>query len=340
VLASHYRLEWKKWFFYKKVIMGKRTLPISRWSLKLIKQSILKYLPFNPKIGAIYLQNLPLTEKFPLNHCLPEIIPARTSDTKGRIIYFPGCLTNYILPSVGIALVRVLTLLGYEVILPKKLRCCSYPVIIAGQEPGVLKNIDNNLQVLSSFEAIGIVTSCPTCGLALKKGYLSLLASHNKDLTFAQRISYKTWDITEFIYQNINLPQLFLLEEALNHSQDIVYHDPCHLAFGQAIRREPREILQQLPGRKLKEIGGPISCCGSGGAFHLFSPDISIKIGNNRVQEIQKTEAKDIATGCPACILQLNNNLPGNSGGYQVLHTIQWVDKVITKRYKVNNRYY
>jgi glycolate oxidase iron-sulfur subunit len=328
-LAAQYGVGWKKHLFYKNIMAGKRFLSFSSQGFKLARDFILPYLPINPRIASIYFKDIPWWESPNLCSGLPEYIPRQSEDFRGKIIYFPGCLTNYIIPGVGKALIRVLSHMGYDVILPKGLRCCSYPIFMAGQEEWGLANLKKNLEILTSYDALGIVTGCPTCGLAFKKIYLSILQERHEDLSLAESISARSWDISEFIYKNNDPVNLLKRETLPGIEHEFIYHDPCHLAFGQGIKKEPRELLKLGQPGALKEFEGPITCCGSGGAFHLFFPDISAKIAKNRVQDIEKTQVKTVVTGCPACIIQLGSNLAQESEDYQVLHTIQWLDRAI-----------
>ncbi len=49
------------------------------------------------------------------------------------------------------------------------------------------------------------------------------------------------------------------------------YHDACHLAHAQRITRQPRELLQAIPGLKLVEMP-TATCCGSAGVYNLLQP--------------------------------------------------------------------
>jgi len=71
-----------------------------------------------------------------------------------------------------------------------------------------------------------------------------------------------------------------------------------------------------------KEMAAPDTCCGSGGSFVLTHYDTSASLGRNNVQDIGQTGAGTVATGCPACMMQLLDNL-GRSGQHQsVTHYI------------------
>ena len=45
----------------------------------------------------------------------------------------------------------------------------------------------------------------------------------------------------------------------------VTYHEACHLAHGQKVRLQPRQLLQQIPGLKLVEMDESDTCCGSAG---------------------------------------------------------------------------
>ena len=54
--------------------------------------------------------------------------------------------------------------------------------------------------------------------------------------------------------------------------QRIAYHDACHLAQAQNVRREPRDLLRAIPGVQVWELPDPHICCGSAGSYNLTSP--------------------------------------------------------------------
>ncbi len=51
------------------------------------------------------------------------------------------------------------------------------------------------------------------------------------------------------------------------------YHDACHLAHAQGVRRQPRELLAGIPGLELHEIAEPELCCGSAGIYNILNPN-------------------------------------------------------------------
>jgi glycolate oxidase iron-sulfur subunit len=69
--------------------------------------------------------------------------------------------------------------------------------------------------------------------------------------------------------------------------------------------REPRGILSDIPGVIFKEMTKPDACCGSGGSYGLTHPGTSSSIAEAKATDAAATGASTIATGCPACMMQL-----------------------------------
>ena len=92
---------------------------------------------------------------------------------------------------------------------------------------------------------------------------------------------------------------------------------------GQGISSEPREILKSIPGVELIEMKDPGRCCGMAGSFSLVHPDISVQISDRKTDDIAQTHTDTVATGCPACRMQLQSGVENAQIDEEVLHTIQ-----------------
>ena len=131
----------------------------------------------------------------------------------------------------------------------------------------------------------------------------------------------RTMDISQFLYDIAGLD-----EPKQNQDMDekiVTYHDPCHLAKSLAIRKEPRQLIHKAAGYRLREMADPDRCCGMGGSFNLYHYDISSRIGNIKKENIEATKCHTLATGCPACMMQISDMLSKESGIIKVKHPIE-----------------
>ena len=71
----------------------------------------------------------------------------------------------------------------------------------------------------------------------------------------------------------------------------------------------PRALLQANPAYVLKEMAESDWCCGCGGSFNLQHYETLAAIGVRKRHNIAKFHCRVIATGCPACLLQITDML-------------------------------
>ena len=89
----------------------------------------------------------------------------------------------------------------------------------------------------------------------------------------------------------------------------VAYHDPCHLAHAQGIRRQPREILAAMPGVLLVPMEDEDLCCGSAGHYNVMQPAMARTLAARKVAAIRASCAEMIATSNAVCALQLEAGL-------------------------------
>ena len=103
----------------------------------------------------------------------------------------------------------------------------------------------------------------------------------------------------------------------------VAYHDACHLANAQGVRREPRELLRSIPGVELVELPDAHLCCGSAGSYNLDQPAIARSLGEQKARAIIATGATMLASGNIGCLTQLRVHLAKLGSPLPVRHTMQ-----------------
>jgi glycolate oxidase iron-sulfur subunit len=89
----------------------------------------------------------------------------------------------------------------------------------------------------------------------------------------------------------------------------IVLHDPCHARQGQRIVEAPRRLLQRIPGLIVVEPDEPEVCCGSGGVYSLYHPEISAAMGRRKARMLAAPGAHLVVTSNPGCLGQIAEGL-------------------------------
>jgi glycolate oxidase iron-sulfur subunit len=106
----------------------------------------------------------------------------------------------------------------------------------------------------------------------------------------------------------------------------VAYHDACHLAHAQGIRREPRAILESIPGIELVPVPEAEICCGSAGIYNLVRPQPASELGERKARNILGTGAALVASANPGCTLQIKAGARRLGRRVPVLHPVEILD--------------
>lgn len=241
---------------------------------------------------------------------------------RGKVAYFLGCAVAGIFPGVVRATTQVLVYNGWQAVIRNN-GCCGMPHQVYGDIEFARRLARKNIDLLEGFEAI--VADCATCGAALK-AYGSLLGGDEAYRVKAGDFSARVRDISEFLIEKgLRAPA----PPEVNNKIAVTYHDPCHLARGQGVRREPRLLLEAIPGIQLKEMGNPEACCGGSGLFPLAYPQLSGMVGQDKTGAIISAGVDVVASGCPGCMIQLGLALKKAGRGIRVVHPVELLAEAV-----------
>jgi glycolate oxidase iron-sulfur subunit len=234
-----------------------------------------------------------------------------------RVAFFTGCSFHYFYPETGIDLIEVLTENQLEVAIPKDQQCCGTPVLVHGDVATARTLARNNIDAMERTGAQYIVTGCGSCGSAWQHEFQQLLGS---DPVYGEKVEYwaaRTYDVSTFLTGVIGYRVPKGQIEAV-----VTYHDSCHLKKSMKVHREPRQILREIPGVIFKEMSKPDACCGSGGSYVLTHFGTSSDIASRKAADAASTGATTVATGCPACMMQLLDSTHRFGSTQRVRHYI------------------
>lgn len=248
---------------------------------------------------------------------LPEIVPAR-GRKRGTVGLLLGCVQRLLFPRVNAETARLLTRAGYDVLIPRDQGCCGALHLHAGRidEARTLA-----VRLLTHFgRAVDwVVTNAAGCGSAMRE-YGHWLGD-NRD---AEVFSSKVRDVSELLADaDLPLQRLDLT---------VTYHDPCHLAHGQKVRREPRRLLAAIPGVKLVELADSDVCCGSAGVYNLLEPEMADRLLALKLERIAATGAGVLATGNPGCLLQIARGCRERGLAVEVLHPVELLGRALPEK--------
>lgn len=266
---------------------------------------------------------LPRIPQRPLRRVLPEITEPY-KDKRYDVGFFLGCAQSLLFAEESAAGVRVLARNGCRVTTPRNVECCGMPALGYGRVDLVREQAKHNIAEYEKTDVQVIVTDCATCGSTLKE-YGELLASDPEWAERAKQFSLKVRDISEF------LADIPIEKPAGKVEGRATYHDPCHLGRAQGIKSQPRELLKMINGLEFVELPESGWCCGSAGSQLITHFETSLSVLNRKMENIQKTGANMVASGCPGCQMQLNVGIKGRDLDIKVVHPISLLDEAYGK---------
>lgn len=237
-----------------------------------------------------------------------------------KIGYFVGCTTNYVYPEIGEAVLKLINPLG-KIILPERQTCCGLPAFSLGDIKTARELARKNVLAFCENQVDALVVSCSSCAAHIKLEYPQLLAEDTTLLPKVQDFVLKVEELSQFLIKR----NLILTPNQAPTSKNITFHDPCHAKRKLNIVNEPRTLLGSIPGLSLKEMAEQY-CCGHGGLFNLSHPDLSQKILQHPLNELDRSNADVITTSCMACLMQFKLGVQRTGRKIQVKH---WTELMV-----------
>nr|WP_139343385.1 (Fe-S)-binding protein [Virgibacillus siamensis] len=270
---------------------------------------------------------LPKVEK-PVLGRYPEIVPAE-GEPKQRVGMLTGCIMDVMFSDVNESTIRVLTHNGFEVGLPQNQGCCGALHIHAGERNAGKKLAKQNIEAFKDYDKV--LVNAAGCGCALQE-YDELFRNDPEMLPLAEEFSAKVEDVSKFLYDHdFERPKSEI-------NTKITYHDACHLAHGQGVRFEPRQLLNEIPGVEMAELPDADRCCGSAGIYNLTHPDMAGALLDRKMEDIPDN-VEMISMGNPGCMLQIAMGVKKYGRSEKVVHTVQLLDLAYQKDKEAANKF-
>ncbi|MGM0454404.1 MAG: (Fe-S)-binding protein [Thermodesulfobacteriota bacterium] len=239
-----------------------------------------------------------------------------------KAAFYPGCLVDKVLPRVADAAMTVFDAHEVDVFVPDQVPCCGIPALAAGDRQTFEHLVEKNVDILDPVSFDYLITPCATCTSTIAKLW-PLMTEQMTESTRAraQALSDKTIDINAFV---VDVLGVAAEEGRSGLSHKVTCHDPCHLRKSLGIIDQPRTVIKAAVGKhSFVEMQEPERCCGMGGSFNLQHYDLSRKIGDKKLARIVASGADTVATGCPACMMQITDLLSHAGRSIAVRHPVE-----------------
>ena len=220
-------------------------------------------------LGIAWQRPLPHYAKQRFDHWFARRQPA-AAPTRGRVVLWDDTFVRYHEPHIGIAAVKVLEALGFDVVLPFGRKCCGRPAFSQGNLAEAARLGRHNLALLNlDVDGEPILFLEPSCYSMFVEDYREL------KLEGTDRVARRCFLFEQFIEALLNQEPgaLKFNPKAAN----VVIHAHCH---AKALTNPDYmlKLAQRLPQRKVTLLD--TGCCGMAGAFGALSAkyELSLKV--------------------------------------------------------------
>jgi len=246
-----------------------------------------------------------------------EVIRAQ-GEKQGEAALLTGCVMDMMFSDVNESTINVLTRNGNEVVIPQNQTCCGALHVHAGDRDMGRKLAMQNIEAFENAETV--VVNAAGCGSMMRE-YPELFRNDSDPQwrERAERFSGKVVDIAKYLHDT------GFVKPKASINTTVTYHDACHLAHGQGVRQEPRDLLLDIPGVKMIHMPNADRCCGSAGIYNITNPEMADAVLQSKMKNIPE-EVEMISMGNPGCMLQMALGVQKYGRNQKVVHTVQLID--------------
>jgi L-lactate dehydrogenase complex protein LldE len=237
-------------------------------------------------------------------------------NAKPRVGLFVTCLVDLMRPSIGFAAVKLLEQAGCEVVVPETQTCCGQPAWNSGADKDAAAIAR---QVVDAFERFDyIVAPSGSCSGTIARHYPEILRDDPTYAPRAQRLAAKTYELISFLTDVRGLKTV-----SAHCPARACYHDSCSSLREMKVKSQPRTLLASVEGFELSELKEPQVCCGFGGLFSVKYPQISERMADDKIADVQSTSAELLVGGDLGCLLHLAGRMERQGKPVKVRHVAE-----------------
>ncbi len=233
-----------------------------------------------------------------------------------RVALFVTCLVDLYRPVVGFAAIKLLEQAGCKVEVPEAQTCCGQPGYNSGDHASAVKLARQVIRVFEGYDYV--VAPSGSCGGMIKTHYTEMLAD---DPAWAKRgaaLAAKTFELTQFLRDVMKWDG-----GGATFAGSTTYHDSCSSLREMKVKQQPRALLAKVDGLSFKELPDGEPCCGFGGTFCVKFPDISNKMVEAKIDNINATGADMVLAADMGCLLNIAGKLKRQGSKVQARHVAE-----------------
>ncbi|MFN8581418.1 MAG: (Fe-S)-binding protein [Gemmatimonadaceae bacterium] len=212
---------------------------------------------------------------------------------------FVPCFVDQFHPQVGVAALRVLEALDIAVEVCTDAVCCGQPMANAGFAADGEGALARCRRAFEPYDTVVVLSGSCT----------SHVVTHEPG-----RQGPRIMEFTAYVHDVVGVPALTALRATYEHC--VALHIGCHalrtlhLAGSTEIQQSSvntlQGVLSAVDGLSFAALQRPDECCGFGGSFSVGEPDVSVKMGRDRLRDFRgASRATAVVSTDMSCLMHL-----------------------------------
>jgi len=237
------------------------------------------------------------------------------------VALFVPCYVDQLAPEVGLATASVLERLGCQVSFDPRQTCCGQPFVTTGAHAEAVRLARAHASVFERAEAV--VCPSASCVATVRRRYADLLGAAQ-----AEPIAARTFELGEFIVLRLGtsdvgavFPHRVALLESCHGLRELGLGRPSEKSgvADDAVGITER-LLRGVTGLELRPVTRRDECCGFGGAFSVGFPELSARIGRDKLRALAESGAEYVTATDASCLLHLEALRAREGFGPRAIH--------------------
>jgi len=239
---------------------------------------------------------------------------------RGRVALFLGCVARVLDADTLTAVTRLLTRLGFDVVIPQNQTCCGALHREAGLPEQAQALARRNLAAFRTAGVDAVITIASGCGAVLAD------SGKHDDKNMERRL--RILDIHQFL-ADVALPESMTLAPL---PVTIAVQDPCSLRNALRAEQTVYELLGRIPDARIVPLAENHLCCGGAGAYPLRQPAMADLLLADKLAHLQQLQPAVLATANLGCALHLGAGMRAQGLNIEVTHPLVLFERQLREK--------
>jgi L-lactate dehydrogenase complex protein LldE len=220
------------------------------------------------------------------------------------VALFVPCFIDQLYPRVAIAALDVLERVGVKVDVPSGAVCCGQPPANAGFGRAGEAALQQFVRTFAPYDTTIILSG--SCAMHVRSHAPSLSAT-------GSQVATRSIEFCAFLHDMVGVARV----STLNAKRDAraAVHIGCHALRGLGLASpselhtdrfdKVRALLKTVQGLTFADLSRADECCGFGGSFSVTEPDVSARMGRDRLRDYRHADADIVVSTDVSCLMHL-----------------------------------